>query len=184
LPFNPDRVLRDIQKPPAELTVLKADEVKVGSCPQDEVLQTPVTAEALTSLRSLIEQDAHALDKTSKQRLQKFANAAQISFAECALLHDENRRLFKQNNEAKVRRSTKSTIVGKAKVMSYEDIEEERAKRAAKEAAAASKKRGRKRETPAPAGAKAKKARRSEVEAAEDEIAAGRMGDYCSVLQL
>jgi len=36
--------------------------------------------------------------------------------------------LFKQNNEAKVRRSTKSTIVGKAKVKSYEDIVEERAK--------------------------------------------------------
>ena len=113
-PFNPDRVLRDIQKPPVELTVPKADEVKVRPPPQDEVLQTPVTpvtAEALTSLHSLIEQDAHALDETSKQRLQrrlqKFANAAQISFAERALLADENRLLFKQNNEAKVRRSTR-----------------------------------------------------------------------------
>ena len=79
VPFSPDRVLRDIQKPLAELTVPKADEVKVGSCPQDEVLQTPVTAEALTSLHGLIEQDAHTLDETSKQRLQrrlqKFANA-------------------------------------------------------------------------------------------------------------
>ena len=153
-PFNPDRVLRDIQKPPAELTVPKADEVKVESCPQDEVLQTPVTAEALTSLHSLIEQDTHALDETSKQRLQrrlqKFANAAQISFAERALLADENRLLFKQNNEAKVRRSTKSTVVGKAKVMSYEDIEDARAKRAAKEEATAGKgKRGRKRKSPA-----------------------------------
>jgi hypothetical protein len=89
-PFNPDRVLGDIRKPLAELTVPKADEVKVGSSQQDEVLQTPVTAEALASLRSLIEQNTHALDKTSKQRLQKLVNAAQISFAECALLHDEN----------------------------------------------------------------------------------------------
>ena len=48
------------------------------------------------------------------------------------------------NNEAKVRRSTKSVIVGKAKVMSYEDIEEARAKRAAKEeVTAANKKRDR-----------------------------------------
>jgi DDE superfamily endonuclease len=54
-PFNPDRVLRDIQKPLAELTVPKVDEIKVGSCPQGEVLWTPVTAEALTSLRNLIE---------------------------------------------------------------------------------------------------------------------------------
>ena len=182
-PFNPDRVLREIQKPPARLTVPKADEVKVGSCLQDEVPQTPVTAEALMSLHSLIEQDTHALNERSKQRLQKFTNAAQISFAECALLRDENRVLFKQNNEAKVCRSTKSTVVGKAKVMSYEDIEEERANRAAKEAAAASKKRGRKRKSAAPAGVKAKKARGSEVEVAEDEIAAGGMGSYCSVPQ-
>jgi hypothetical protein len=38
------------------------------------------------------------------------------------------------NNEAKVRRSTKSVVLGKAKVMSYEDIKEARIKRAAKDA--------------------------------------------------
>ena len=180
-PFNPERVLRDIQKP-TKLTVPKAEEVKVGSCPQDEVLQTPVTAEALTSLHSLIEQDAYTLDETSKQRLQrrlqKFANAAQISFAERVLLADENRLLFKQNNEVKVRRSTKSTVVGKAKVMSYEDIEDARAKRAAKEEANTGQgKRGRKRKSPVPEAGKAKKARRSEVEVAEDKIAAGWDGE-------
>jgi hypothetical protein len=85
-PFNPDRVLRDIQKPLAKLTVPKVDEMKMGSCPQGEVLRTPVTAEALTSLRNLIEQDAHALDETSKQRLQKLANAAQITLNPTRLL--------------------------------------------------------------------------------------------------
>src|SRR2546421_2770419 len=44
-------------------------------------------------------------------------------------------KIYKQNDEAKHRRSTKSTVVGKAKVMSYEDIEEARGKRAANEAA-------------------------------------------------
>ncbi|KAK9244194.1 hypothetical protein V1506DRAFT_507773 [Lipomyces tetrasporus] len=131
--FNPDRVLRDIQKPLAELTVPKADEVK----------------------------DAHTLDETSKLRLQKLANAAQVSFADCALLLDENRLLFQQNNESKCRKSTKLTILGKAKVMSYEDIVEAQAKRAAKEAAkdaaAVKGKRGRKRESPAPAGTKAQR---------------------------
>jgi len=68
-PFNPDRLLRDIQKPLIELTLPKADK---GSYLQDEVLQTPVTpvtpvtVEALTSLRSLIEQDAQKLDEVSK----------------------------------------------------------------------------------------------------------------------
>lgn len=33
------------------------------------------------------------------------------------------------NNEAKVRRSTMSVVLGKSKVMGYEDIEETRAKR-------------------------------------------------------
>jgi hypothetical protein len=172
-PFNPDRVLRDTPKPPAELTVPKGDEV---SFPQDEVLQTPVTpvsAEALALLHNLIKQDTHTLDETSKQRLQrhlqKLANAAQMSFAERALLRDQNRFLSRMNNEAKVRRSTKSVVLGKAKVMSYEDIEEARAKRAAKEQAAAGKGKCRRKrkssaeETGAPQSAKAKVARMSEA---------------------
>ena len=125
------------------------------------------------SLHNLIKQDAHALDETSKQllqrHLQKLANAAQTSFAEHALLQDQNRFSTRMNNEAKVRRSTKSVVLGKAKVMSYEDIEEARAKRAAKEQAAAGKgKRGRKRKSPAeeagaPESAKAKVARMGEA---------------------
>ena len=94
--------------------------------------------------------------------------------------------MFKQNDEAKRRKSTKSIVVGKAKVISYKDIKEARRNRAAKEAAkettAASRKRGRKHKSPTPAKAKAKKARRSEAEVAEDEIAAVKMGDYYSVL--
>jgi hypothetical protein len=46
------------------------------------------------------------------------------------------------NNEAKVRRSTKSLVLGKAKVMSYEDLEEARAKRTKKEAAKEAKGKG------------------------------------------
>jgi hypothetical protein len=61
------------------------------------------------------------------------SHAAQISFAECALLHDQNQMLIRMNNEAKVRRSTRSVVLGKAKVMSFEDIKVVRAPRAAKE---------------------------------------------------
>lgn len=170
-PFNPDRVLKDIQKPLAGLTVPTADKLKLGLYPQDEVLQTPVTAEALGSLCSLLKQVTHTLDEETKQRIEKLAKAAQVSFAECALFLDENELLFQQNNEARRRRLAKSTIAGKAKVMSYENIEEAQRKRAAKEAAkeaaqettAASAKCDQKRKIPAPAGAKAKKARRSEA---------------------
>jgi hypothetical protein len=63
-------------KPSANLTVPKANEVKVGSCPQDVVLQTPVTlvsAEGFMLLQNLIiKQDAYALDDTSKQKLERY----------------------------------------------------------------------------------------------------------------
>ena len=52
------------------------------------------------------------------------------------------------DKEAKVRRPIQSVVLGKAKVMSYEGIEEVRAKRAAKEEVTAGKgKRSRKRKS-------------------------------------
>jgi hypothetical protein len=53
------------------------------------------------------------------------------------------------NNEVKVRRSTRSVVLGKAKVMSFEDIEEARVKRAAKEVIKGKGERGRKRKSAA-----------------------------------
>jgi hypothetical protein len=130
----------------------------VGSSHQDEVPQTPVTpvsAEGLVSLHNLIKQDVHTLNEASIQRIerhvQKLAHTAQVSFAERAflraegaLLENRNQMLTKLNNEAKVRRSTRSVVLGKAKIMSYEDIEEARKKRAAKDAKKGKGKRGRK----------------------------------------
>jgi len=56
-------------------------------------------------LHNLIKQDAYTLDKISKKRLQrhvkKLTSAARVSFAECALLQDQNQFLIKVNNEAK-----------------------------------------------------------------------------------
>jgi hypothetical protein len=64
------------------------------------------------------------------------------------VLKDDDIELLRTiNNEAKVRRSTKSLVLGTAKVMSYEDLELARAKRVAKDSAQAAKgkgKRGRK----------------------------------------
>jgi hypothetical protein len=51
------------------------------------------------------------------------------------------------NNEVKVRRSTRSVVLGKAKVMSFEDIEEARVKRTAKEVIKGKGERGRKRKS-------------------------------------
>jgi hypothetical protein len=96
-----------------------------------------VSAEALTSVLNMIKQVSDdETNRQHKERLQqKHTNATQLSFAERALLQEHNRFLARINNEAKVRRSTKSDVLGTAKVMSYEDLEKAKAERAAKEAA-------------------------------------------------
>jgi len=84
------------------------------------------------------------INEASIQRLerhvQKLAHAAQVSFAEralfraeCTLLDNRNQMLTRINNKAKVRRSTRSIVLSKAKVMSFEDIEVAQTARAAKD---------------------------------------------------
>jgi hypothetical protein len=150
-PFNPDRVLRVTPKPPAQSTVPITNEIRVGSCYQDKVPQMPVTpvlAEGLVLLHSLIKEDTYTLDGTSIQHLerhvQKLVNAAQISFAKRALLHDQKQILTRMNNKAKVCQSTQSLVLGKAKVMSFEDIKVAQAACAAKEVIKGKGKRGQK----------------------------------------
>lgn len=103
-------------------------------------------------LRDLIleERDSHALHDAERQNLQrhlqKRTKAAQASIARGALQQEQIEFLHEINNEAKVRRITKSHVLGQAKVMSYEDPEAARAKRKKKEAGKTDKqKRGRKR---------------------------------------
>jgi hypothetical protein len=145
-PFNPERVLRDVHKPVTEVGSIDPEAEATSGDLLSEVPRTPitpVTTEALTSLHDLIVRDTHALDATNKDRLQKriqkLASAAKVSFATQALLKDRNQFLLEINREAKVRRSTKSLVLGKAKVMSFEDLKEARAKRAEKEQASVSK---------------------------------------------
>jgi DDE superfamily endonuclease len=139
-PFNSDKVLCDIPKPLSELNAPRINEVRVGSFTQDRVPQTPATpvsAEALTSLLDMIKQvPDDETNREHKERLQqKHTKATQLSFAERALLQEHNRFLAQINNEAKPRRSTKSDMLGTAKVMSYEDLEKAKAERVAKEIA-------------------------------------------------
>jgi hypothetical protein len=113
---------------------------------------TPVTAEAFLALHDFIlERDAHALDDPGKQsfqrHLQKLTKAAQTSIVRGVLQQERIRSLLKTNDEAKVRRTTKSLVLRKANVMSYEDLVEARTKRAAKDAKKAAKKQRRKRKS-------------------------------------
>ena len=176
-PFEPGKVLQDLPKPPTQLLVPAAGKVVVPCQPEEAprtpvTPTTPVTTEALTSLHEMIKCDTLTLDERSKQRIerrvQKLATAARVSFAERSLLQDHNRFLSKINGEVRARRSAKSMILGKAKVMTWEALEEARTKRAAKEAAATKKGKrvGKRKEPPAGAeavGAKAGAPQRSEA---------------------
>jgi hypothetical protein len=93
--------------------------------------------------------------------------------------------LFEQNNKSNCRKLTISIVIGKAKVMSYEDIIKAQAKQDAKDAlhVPVKGKRGRKRKNPVPVVAAVKRTWRTEVEVAKDEIEVMGQGSYCTVLQ-
>jgi hypothetical protein len=99
------------------------------------VLKTPYWVDQIESRVSRL---------VSSPILSSFLNPSQSSstekaFAECSLLLDDNRLLFAQNNEKVSRKSARSTVVGTAKVMSYEDIVEAQTNRDAKAAGRISK---------------------------------------------
>jgi len=109
--------------------------------PFSDVLRTPVTGESLASLRTKIEQVA-ALDTPDRYCFQKIANAAEKAFTDRTILLDENRLLFEQNNEKTTQQSARSTMVGNARIMTYDDIDHAERKRAAKETTEPGAKRG------------------------------------------
>jgi hypothetical protein len=102
-PFNPQRVLRDLETPYAKLREAAGD----SNTPQAQVTAplvpatsvtlstpvtpvTPVTAEAFTSLQNtIIRKDARTLDVVDKQRLmrdiEKLTKAGQILLAKSTL---------------------------------------------------------------------------------------------------
>jgi hypothetical protein len=97
-------------------------------------------------------QAAQGLDESGvcslQKNVQKLSKAAHLAFSNGILQRDRIQFLMQINNEAKTRRSTKAEILGKAKVMGFDELEEARAKRAeqlATKAAKGTSKRGRKR---------------------------------------
>jgi DDE superfamily endonuclease len=179
-PFKPDRILSEIQQPPAEAIVSQTANVTADLISHNDMLRTPVTYESLTDIRTMIERGT-VLDSPSKHRFQKLANAAEKAFADRAILLDENKLLFEQNNEKTTRSSTRSTVTGTAKIMTYEDIMEAQKKRDIKEAATAAKTAGRKRRTAGLGGRQW--SRTEELEHGRREIRAFGLEEYCSVLQ-
>ncbi|KAF2652558.1 DDE-domain-containing protein [Lophiostoma macrostomum CBS 122681] len=157
-------MLRSMPKPVVDSNVPRIDALNVKTCAEDVVPQTPATpvsSEGLMSLHNLImKQDARTLDETKRQdllrHLQKYAKAAQ----------NHIRLLLKVNDEAKVRRSTKPLILGRAKVMGYNELKEAREKRAETEAATRAKGKGKRDAAePKPKAARVSEARKLPVPA-------------------
>jgi hypothetical protein len=183
-PFNPDRVLRGIPKPPDEPITTAVDQVlPLAASNSQEIVQppltpvTPVTTEGLVSLQNIIvNRDAQDLDESSKRRLlrhlEKFSKATHLAFSRGILQRDQIKFLMKVNDEAKVRKATQSTVLakgkGEGKVIGFEELEEARRKRAEQKALQEAKgkaKRGRK-----------KKASLEDGEAEEEGHGAGASG--------
>lgn len=99
-----------------------------------------------------------------------------------ALLLDENRLLFEQNNEKTTRLSIRSTVTGTAKVMAYDDIIEAQRKRDVKEAIMPGTKR-RSRKCQSSKSDECNRPRAEELEVGRYEIGALGLENYCSVLQ-
>ncbi|KAI1532887.1 DDE-1 domain containing protein [Pyrenophora tritici-repentis] len=174
-PFNPNRVLAEIPKPPTDLTISTADEPRINLRPDYEALPTPATPVSGETLISLLDMIKHApndeANSQHKARLQqKVANAAQTYLAKIALLSNRNQFLAKINNEGKARRAADQKIIGTARAA------EKKAKKAAKEAkrvasagskaegaAAGMKKRGRKRKSASPEQDASNPAQRAKV---------------------
>jgi hypothetical protein len=135
-PFNPDRVLREIQKPPTKKRLAHIDNVSSDVLSLHSLLPTSVNVEGLEALRKKLEQESQHLDAAGKHRLQKLANAGEKAIADRALLVEEDRILFDQNNEKISRSSTKCTVVETARIMSYDDIMEAQRKGEAKKPSA------------------------------------------------
>ncbi|PIA99514.1 hypothetical protein CB0940_02607 [Cercospora beticola] len=181
-PFQPGRVLDEIQPAEAVPCETEAQQSVQVSEAADQTLRTPTTVTSFHNVRRQLESKLDRQDEQSRAYLRKITNAAEKVYADRALLFDENRLLFEQNNEKSMRGSTRATIVGRAKVMSYDDIVEAQRRRSEKELGMA---------VPheavppftAPVARMLSEADQEALEAA-DEIDAMGFAQYCHVLRL
>jgi hypothetical protein len=176
-------VLKEIQKP---------EEVRVVNSEGDAILyhlktpKTPKTFENLASLRKNVEMSLRrqeVLDTYTKLSIQKIADAAENAFAKRAILLDKNLLLFEQNNEKATCTLIKATVVGTAKVMSYEDIVEAQQKRDMKDAETVAVRGRRTKRNRALSKIIGKRTRSREQDEAVEEIRALGMEEYCFVLK-
>ena len=173
-PWNPDRVLRDLEPPPRRKVPSPLPTIDPALLSTyDEIVKTPVTAEAFQSLRLDIERKTVHADPEVKHLLEKLGNAGENTLAERSLLLDENLSVIEQSR-INDRRKGRNLELGLGKVMSWEDLQAERRR---KDREAVKKSRPRQR-----AGRRGKcRTLEEEKRDAQDEIARSELRDYCHV---
>ena len=121
-------------------------------------------------------------DEDSRLFFEKIANAAELSMANGALMDSRIEILQKQNDEKRAREAARSTILGRAKILSWPDIVAAREKQDQK---AASKRSQTKRRTKHKAAdiqrCREKRSQADEVAEANRQIATGELAGFCTV---
>ena len=142
-PFSPGMVLRDMPKPQQVANYYEQTPTREEICPRpNSPLKTPTTAMFLDGMLCKAEPHFATADDDTRLYVRKVANATKRAFADRALAWNESQHLTTQSNEKKARDAVRSTVVGKATVMSYPDIVEARQQRDRKLANKASRGKG------------------------------------------
>ncbi|KEF55643.1 uncharacterized protein A1O9_08393 [Exophiala aquamarina CBS 119918] len=132
--------------------------------------RTPVTLDEVISMRRIIEQKFHSLGPNTRYCVENLAKSTVRVITACGSpFFKENEELIKQNNANNTRTLRKSIIVGKAKVMSFEDIEKEIQRREEKGATKGSR-HGRKAKKAGATPSERGKSREDEIESANREF--------------
>ena len=136
---------------------------------QNAPLRTPTSARSLETFQKQMEACTESSRGPHEVHLEKAVKALGKAFADGALLREEIGGLLEQNNEKRGRKSLKRTVVGRGKIMSYEDIVAVREQRAERESAKK--------------GHEAKSPLSKEFQAAEAEIRTMGLEKRCAVLR-
>jgi len=183
-PFYPDRVLRSMTQPVAPASYIAPPVPDADPSCQNAPLRTPTSARSLETFQKQMEACTEFSRGPHEVHLEKAIKALSKAFADGALLREEIEGLLEQNDEKRSRKSLKRTVVGRGKIMSYEDIVAVREQRAEREGAKKGKQSAKvRRRAVKAAGREAKSPLSTEFQAAEAEIRTMGLEKRCAVLR-
>jgi len=121
-PFYPGRVLRSMTQPVAPASHIAPPVSEADPSCQNAPLRTPTSARSLEAFQKQMEACTESSRGPHEVHLEKAIKALGKAFANGALLREEIGGLLEQNDEKRSRKSLKRNVVGRGKIMSYEDI--------------------------------------------------------------